>query len=162
MDIPHYTKLNRTISMDIRSYRRGAAMPGILAGLLTALIGLVMCYGMRIVVWRALLVLFVLSVAIALASNGYPPLWLLSIDLLLIFFCAGILFGNNNALAMQPLGHVAGIGAAVVGSLSTLISTPLGTVIGRFYNGSVIPLLAGIAILTAVSIIVVRWTENRA
>ena len=79
---------------------------------------------------------------------------------MLVFFCVGVLYGNNNALAMQPLGHVAGLGAAVIGSLSTLISTPIGAIIGRFYNTSVTPLIMGIAILATLSIVVVRWVEK--
>jgi DHA1 family bicyclomycin/chloramphenicol resistance-like MFS transporter len=80
--------------------------------------------------------------------------------LLLTFFCVGVLFGNQNSLAMEPLGHMAGIGAAVVGSLSTLISMPLGTIIGQSYNGTIIPLILGLAILTGLAILVVRWAES--
>ena len=86
-------------------------------------------------------------------------LWLLMGYLMIAFFGVGILFGNNNSLAMQPLGHIAGLGAAVVGSLSTLIAVPLGAMIGRSYNGTILPLIAGIAILTGLSLIVVYWTE---
>ena len=80
--------------------------------------------------------------------------------LMVLFFGVGILFGNNNSLAMQPLGRVAGIGAAVVGSLSILIAIPLGTMIGRSYNGTIFPLVAGMAILAGLSILVVRWAES--
>jgi DHA1 family bicyclomycin/chloramphenicol resistance-like MFS transporter len=45
---------------------------------------------------------------------------------MLAFFCFGILFGNFNALAMEPVGHMAGLGAAIVGSVSTFVSLPLG------------------------------------
>jgi DHA1 family bicyclomycin/chloramphenicol resistance-like MFS transporter len=79
---------------------------------------------------------------------------------MMTFFGIGILFGNLNALAMEPLGHLAGIGAAVVGSLSTLISMVLGTIIGRSYNGTILPLVASIAVLSGLSIFVVRWTES--
>jgi DHA1 family bicyclomycin/chloramphenicol resistance-like MFS transporter len=118
---------------------------------------------MRSLVWWSLLFVFSLSIAamgVAITSAGQPPLWLFMVYLLLSFFCVGILFGNNNALAMQPLGRMAGMGAAVVGSLSTLISVPLGTMIGRGYNGTIIPLVAGIAILAGLSIFVVRWAES--
>jgi DHA1 family bicyclomycin/chloramphenicol resistance-like MFS transporter len=77
--------------------------------------------------------------------------------LMMAFFCIGILFGNMNALAMKPLGHIAGIGAAVVGSLSTLISVPLGIAIGQSFNGTVVPLIAGMAILAGLSSVIVRW-----
>jgi DHA1 family bicyclomycin/chloramphenicol resistance-like MFS transporter len=77
------------------------------------------------------------------------------------FFCIGILFGNQNALAMDPLGYLAGIGAAVVGSLTTLIQMPLGTIIGQNYNGTIFPLFIGLAVLTGLSIFIVRWTEAK-
>jgi DHA1 family bicyclomycin/chloramphenicol resistance-like MFS transporter len=77
------------------------------------------------------------------------------------FFCVGILFGNLNALAMEPLGHIAGVGAAVVGSLSTFIAVPIGTVIGQGYNGTVLPLVGGFAILSLLSMLVMRWAERK-
>jgi DHA1 family bicyclomycin/chloramphenicol resistance-like MFS transporter len=81
--------------------------------------------------------------------------------IMLVFFSVGILFGNQNSLAMEPLGHMAGIGAAIVGSLSTLISTPLGTIIGQSYNSTLIPLIVGMAVLTGLAILVVRWAEAK-
>jgi DHA1 family bicyclomycin/chloramphenicol resistance-like MFS transporter len=124
---------------------------------------LVMRFGMRSLVRWSLLFVFALSIAalsVALVTAGQPPLWLLMAYLMVLFFGVGILFGNNNSLAMQPLGRVAGIGAAVVGSLSILIAIPLGTMIGRSYNGTIFPLVAGMAILAGLSILVVRWAES--
>ena len=123
---------------------------------------LVMRFGMRPLVWWSLLFVFALSIAalgVALVTAGQPPLWFLMVYLMVSFFGVGILFGNNNSLAMQPLGRVAGTGAAVVGSLSILIAIPLGTMIGRSYNGTIFPLVAGIVILTGLSILVFRWIE---
>jgi DHA1 family bicyclomycin/chloramphenicol resistance-like MFS transporter len=124
---------------------------------------LVMRLGMRFLVNWSLRIIFALAVialAVAQLFAGLPPLWSLMAYLMMTFFCIGILFGNQNSLAMEPLGHLAGIGAAVVGSLSTLIQTPLGTMIGQNYNETVVPLILGVAILTALSILVVHWAEN--
>jgi DHA1 family bicyclomycin/chloramphenicol resistance-like MFS transporter len=123
---------------------------------------LVMRFGMRTLVGWSLRIIFGLAIVafgIALTTAGQPPLWLLMTYLMMSFFCVGILFGNLNSLAMEPLGHIAGTGAAVVGSLSTLISMLLGTVVGQNYNGTIIPLVIGLAVLTGLSIIIVRWTE---
>jgi DHA1 family bicyclomycin/chloramphenicol resistance-like MFS transporter len=123
---------------------------------------LVLRFGMRFLVRWSLIVILGLStvtLGLALKMSGQLPLWLLTIYLMSTFFSVGILFGNQNSLAMEPLGHLAGIGAAVVGSLSTLISMPLGTLIGQSYNGTVNPLIFGIAILSGASIIVVRWAK---
>lgn len=124
---------------------------------------LVMRLGMRFLVRNSLLIILVLSAAalgIAAFLAGQLPLWGFMTYLILTFFCVGVLFGNLNALAMEPLGEVAGIGAAVVGALSTLISALLGTLIGQSYNGTILPLVIGMVVLSGLSLIVVRWAEG--
>jgi len=123
---------------------------------------LVMRFGMRFLVRWSLRVIFsfaIIGLVIAYLTAGHPPLWFLITYLMLTFFFIGILFGNKNSLAMEPLGHLAGIGAAIVGSLSTLISTPLGMVVGQSYNNTVFPLILGLGILSLLSILVVGWVE---
>lgn len=125
---------------------------------------LVMRYGMRSLSRWALLTTGGLSTlfwAIAYMLAGHPPLWLLMAYFILSFLGIGILFGNLNALAMEPLGHIAGVGAAVVGSLSTFISLLLGLLIGQSYNGTILPLVGGFAILSATSFVVMRWAEYK-
>jgi DHA1 family bicyclomycin/chloramphenicol resistance-like MFS transporter len=68
-----------------------------------------------------------------------------------LFFSLGILFGNLNALAMEPLGQVAGLAASVVGAVSTLIAVPLGAVLGQCYSDSVLPLTVGFALFGGVA-----------
>ncbi len=135
------------------------------AGLATFLNGkIVMRYGMRPLCHRALYILFALSLLYlfpAFSHNGHPPLWSFIGFLLLSFFSIGFVFGNLNALAMQPLGHIAGVGAAVVGSLSTLISVPIGIFIGYRYDGTVLPLLLGFIVCSLASIVLAIWTEHR-
>ena len=125
---------------------------------------LVMRYGMRKLVEWALGIAFGLAIiflGISTVLAGQPPLWLLMAYLMASFFCTGILFGNLNALAMQPLGHLAGIGAAVIGSFSTLLSMLLGTLIGRSYNGTILPLVLGMTILSGITIFIIRWAASK-
>ena len=94
----------------------------------------VMRYGMRRMVntsLGAILLLALIALGVALLTDGKPPLVIMLAYLMMSFFGVGILFGNQNALAMEPLGKLAGIGAAVVGSLSTLIQMPLGQSSGK-------------------------------
>ena len=124
---------------------------------------LVMRHGMRVLsVWslRIICGASMVFLAIVYALAGQPPLWALMAYLTLSFFCIGLLFGNLNAMAMQPLGQIAGTGAAVVGALTTLTSLVLGTLIGQSYNGTVLPLVAGFAILGALATIGMRWAES--
>lgn len=110
---------------------------------------LVMRYGMHWISKRALLLFTLLSGAfwfVTYSSAGHPALPLLMAYFMLAFLALGMLFGNLNALAMEPLGHIAGIGASVIGSLSTLIAIPLGTFVGQAYDGTVLPLISGFLI----------------
>ncbi|MEM6796864.1 MAG: multidrug effflux MFS transporter [Acidobacteriota bacterium] len=106
----------------------------------------------------ALCLLSLLGLALFAAQGGKPPLGLLMAYLAVALFCVGILFGNLNALAMEPLGHIAGLGAAVVGSLTTLLSIPVGTWIGRGFNDTVLPMLLGFALCAALARGVLQWT----
>lgn len=123
---------------------------------------LVMRFGMHSLVRWAIRTIFGLAVVyliVGLIFGGQPPLWTLMTYLMATFFSTGILFGNMNALAMQPLGHLAGLGSAAVGSVSTLISTVIGTYIGQSYNGTILPLVIGMTLLSGISIFVIRWAS---
>jgi DHA1 family bicyclomycin/chloramphenicol resistance-like MFS transporter len=161
--------LNSAQQIFQEQYALGELFP-ILFGIISVSIGLasflnarlVMHFGMRfLVLWslRIILALSLVALVVVQLTAGHPPLWLVMAYLMLTFFSIGILFGNQNALAMDPLGQLAGIGAAVVGSLTTLIQMPLGTIIGQNYNGTIFPLVIGIAVLTGLSLLVVGWTE---
>jgi len=123
---------------------------------------LVMRFGMRRLSRIALLAICFLSFPFflyALIYDGHPNLYFLMFYLLPIFFFFGILFGNLNAMAMEPLGHIAGLGSAVIGSVSTLISVFFGVLIANAYDGTVFPLVSGFAILGLASLVIIRWTE---
>jgi len=115
---------------------------------------------LRAAVWlSALSVVFLIAITVT-GGAGKPPLWLLMAWCASAFFCVGLLFGNLNTLAMEPLGRIAGVGAAVVGSLATFIAVPLGAFIGQSYNDSVTPLVAGFAVLGVLIVTVMRMTER--
>ena len=119
--------------------------------------------GMRYMTWRGLIAMTSVSVvffAFVLIHEGMPPFFTFMCWLLVSFFCIGILFGNFNALAMEPVGHMAGLGAAIIGAFSTIISLPLGWAIGAAFDGTVIPLVSGFAGLGILSLAVMWWTER--
>ena len=78
------------------------------------------------------------------------------------FFCFGIVFANFNTLAVAPLGHIAGVASSVISSVQTLISVALGASIGRFYNGTVLPLVLGFLVLGMGSFLITIHTHKRA
>jgi MFS transporter, DHA1 family, multidrug resistance protein len=123
----------------------------------------VMKYGMHRMVRFGLSLMTTTSILFILIAwwfNGLPVLWVTTVYMLIAFFCIGLLFGNLNALAMEPLGHIAGIGAAVVGSLSTFISATLAVIIGQQFNDTVLPLAISFTIAGLATIVLMLWIEN--
>lgn len=124
---------------------------------------LVMKYGMERIVTVALIAFFVISLCyILLYSDGVNP----SINVILTFFAIqffaiGFLFGNIRALAMQPVGHVAGIGAAITGFISTLMAVPISTYIGREVTTSALPLFVGFLLCSIASILILFFLKNK-
>ena len=124
---------------------------------------LVMRFGMRNLSKWALRSACLLSLSFLLVAyllGGHPPLWAFVTFMTVLFFFNGLLFGNYNALAMEPMGHIAGVAAAVVGSLSSLVAVGAGTPIGRLYDGTVIPLVAGFACMGIAALVVTEWAER--
>jgi MFS transporter, DHA1 family, multidrug resistance protein len=125
---------------------------------------LVMRLGTRALSRWALLAECVLSWAFLVGAwllRGHPPLASLMAYLVLCFFCNGLLFGNYNARAMEPMGEIAGVAAAVTGSVSSLVALTLGTLFGRAYDGTVMPLASGFALLSVGSLVATEWAERR-
>ncbi len=116
---------------------------------------LVMRFGTRLISYLALfgfIGCFALLWVLALLQGGLPPIWQFMVFGASGFFSVGLLFGNLNAMAMQPLGKVAGLGAALIGSLTSFISVPLSYLVGLFFNDTLIPLVAGFTIFGSASL----------
>lgn len=80
----------------------------------------------------------------------------------IIFFCYGLLFGNMNALAMEPMANQAGTASAVIGSLSTAIALIIGgAVIGQSFNMSLWPLMMGFLCLSLISLILHIFIQRK-
>jgi DHA1 family bicyclomycin/chloramphenicol resistance-like MFS transporter len=118
-------------------------------GLSTFLNGtLVMRFGMRKLSLMATIIFCVVAIAysILFLNSPNPSIYVLVGFLSVQFFCLGFMWGNFRSIAMEPIGHIAGIGAAINGFVSTLLSIPIATFIGEFVKDTVWPLFAGLAI----------------
>jgi MFS transporter, DHA1 family, multidrug resistance protein len=123
---------------------------------------LVMRYGMRTLSKWALrfhIMASALFLIVAMLQAGHPPLWTLGIYLFFTFFCSGILFGNYNAMAMEPVGRIAGMAAAISGSLSSLVALGVGSWIGQQYDGTILPLLYGFLAMGLSALAFSEWAE---
>ncbi|WP_370480148.1 multidrug effflux MFS transporter [Tamlana flava] len=117
---------------------------------------LVVKYGMLRIAFVACTAYAFISVLYVLLfwSGHNPSIYILLSFFALQFFAVGFLFGNLRALAMQPLGHIAGIGAAINGFLSTVLAVPIANYIGSFVKSSVLPLFVGFSVFGILALLV--------
>jgi DHA1 family bicyclomycin/chloramphenicol resistance-like MFS transporter len=100
--------------------------------------------GMRAVSHTALLLFIgVTAVHASIAAFGLERLWSFVLLQSATMACFALTASNFGAMAMEPVGAVAGIGASLQGFITTLGGALLGAVIGRQFNGSTLPLAAG-------------------
>lgn len=117
---------------------------------------LVVKYGMWRIAYVATIAYAAISILYLLLywSGTNPSIYILLSFFALQFFAVGFLFGNLRAIAMQPLGHIAGIGAAINGFISTVMAVPIANYIGGFVVNSVLPLFIGFSIFGVLSLLV--------
>jgi len=124
-------------------------------GLSTFLNGsFVMRFGMWRLAFFAILVFFLNSFCYVLFfwNSENPSLPILLVFMAIQFFTIGFIFGNLRAIAMEPIGHIAGIGAAITGFISTVMAVPIANYIGSFVNETALPLFIGFSIFGFLSL----------
>jgi len=70
-----------------------------------------------------------------------------------LLFTMAMSVGNLMALAMEPVGHIAGLASSIIGSTSTFISIIIAMIIGMLFNGTGLPLITGVTILAILSFV---------
>lgn len=126
-------------------------------GLSTFLNGtLVLKYGMRKLSFMAMAVFTLIGfLYVTLFWNTVNPSVVVLLGFLSAqFFCLGFIWGNLRSIAMEPIGHIAGIGAAITGFISTLLSIPIAAFVGSFVNERVLPMFVGLAICGLLSLFI--------
>lgn len=114
---------------------------------------LVMRYGMYRLCVVAVFGLIVIGAyfVIGVVQGGHSFLSFM-VGCYLLLFCVGTLFPNLSAMAMQPLGKVAGIGASLISAVSTTIGVPVSIGVGRYFNETLMPLSLAILFCALISL----------
>lgn len=76
------------------------------------------------------------------------------------FFCLGFLWGNFRSIAMEPIGHIAGIGAAINGFFSTVVAVPIADFIGGFIDQTMWPMFLGLAICGLLALVIMLMVRK--
>jgi DHA1 family bicyclomycin/chloramphenicol resistance-like MFS transporter len=95
-----------------------------------------------------------------LAGTGHETLAAFATCQSLMMFCFGLVVSNFGALAMEPLGHIAGTASSVQGFVTTVGGATLGFLIGQQFDGSAVPMTLGFFLLGAGAFGIVAVTER--
>lgn len=111
---------------------------------------------------HSMTILFTLLGALiaALAFTGALSFWLFTALLSVTFGAFGMIASNYSALAMEPVGRVAGSGSALFGAVTASGGALLGAVIGRAFDGTAAPFAAGLATIGVLALVSVWITER--
>ena len=140
------------------------AFPYIFAGLATSTGAAILLngffvvrFGMKKIINFATIGFFIVSLFYILLfwNSSNPNIEILLTFFALQFFFLGFLFGNLRAIAMQPVGHIAGIAAAITGLISTLMAVPISIFIGRYVEDTALPLFIGFSVCSLLSIFII-------
>ncbi|MFS4491823.1 multidrug effflux MFS transporter [Maribacter sp. 2308TA10-17] len=116
-------------------------------------------FGMKKLITVFLISFFLISFTYVVLFFGKanPSIEILILFLGAQFFSISFLFGNLRSAAMQPIGHIAGIGAAITGFVATLMSVPISTYIGGFVVDTVFPLFLGFTVCALLALIILAY-----
>ncbi|WP_245513992.1 multidrug effflux MFS transporter [Antarcticimicrobium luteum] len=107
----------------------------------------------RIVTWSLGLQIGLAGAMLLVGEMGLPLrgfFWIFLIWQTCVFFMAGTTIGNLNAIGMEPMGHIAGMAASIMGAVSTVGGALLSAPVGLLFDGTVRPLAGGIFILSII------------
>ena len=79
-----------------------------------------------------------------------------------VFSMANIVFGNLNAIALAPLGHLAGLASSVVIATATVLAVGVAAPLGLQFDGTPVPLLAGVVVLLLLAIVLMHLMPREA
>lgn len=112
-------------------------------------------FGAQVIISVALLTITRLHVIGPVLPFEVFFLWQVS-----VFGMAGLTFGNLNALALEPMGHIAGMASSVVTAIATVASVVIAAPIGLAFNGTPNPLLIGTAVCSALAWALMRTARK--
>lgn len=118
----------------------------------------------RIAKWAYIMQTIVSGVMLILLLGGFLPdtlqfpaffLWAVS-----VFFMAGVTFGNLNALALQHMGHIAGMAASIIAAISTILAVVIAAPVGLLYNGTALPVVCATLICSGLAWFLMRFLND--
>jgi DHA1 family bicyclomycin/chloramphenicol resistance-like MFS transporter len=109
----------------------------------------------------AYMILAIGLLVVVAMTDGRPPFWVTVVWVSAILVMYATMIPNVNSAAIAPMGHIAGMASAVIGTISLAGGAVLGTIIDRQISGTITPLVAGMVIYGAMAAGWILWAERR-
>ena len=117
--------------------------------------------GMRRMLHGAVIAMLVVNAAhAAIALSGGETFALFMASMMASFFCLGLIGPNAGAIAMEPMGHIAGAAAAANGFLGSTFAGLVGWLIASRYDGSTAPIAVGFVVASLAALALVLYAES--
>jgi MFS transporter, DHA1 family, multidrug resistance protein len=119
-------------------------------------------YGMRRLVTWALLAQVVISTTFMIWMISDMPglFWFYIFWQWGVMFQGGLTVANLNAIAMEPMGHIAGMAASVIGAVSTILAAALAAPIGLLFDGTPLPLVVTVLLACVVASVLMQFMRR--
>ena len=117
-----------------------------------------LAFGLQVIVAGLAMVFFSMD-----ALQPFSHTYRLSVFLIwstVLFAINGLTMGNIIALAMEPLGHIAGTATAVLGALGMMAGLAIAVPVGMAFDGTPRPVITGAIICSSLAFLLV-WTDLR-
>ncbi|MGU3316386.1 multidrug effflux MFS transporter [Sphingomonas sp. M6A6_1c] len=117
--------------------------------------------GTRLISQAAVLALIALSVVhLIVIQAGQETLVSYMILQALSMTCIGLCGSNFGAMAMEPVGHIAGTASSVQGFITSIGAVLVGSAIGQSYAGTTLPLAIGY-LLIGLAVLALIWVVEK-
>lgn len=117
--------------------------------------------GTRLISQAAVLGLIALSLLhLLVIASGLESLWTYMVFQALSMTCIGLCGSNFGAMAMEPVGHIAGTASSIQGFITSVGAVIVGSLIGQSYDGTTTPLALGYLGIGVAVLAVVLWVEG--
>jgi DHA1 family bicyclomycin/chloramphenicol resistance-like MFS transporter len=117
--------------------------------------------GMRRISHTALLCFLGITLLhVVVAAAGWEQISTFVILQAVTMACFSLSVSNFGAMAMEPIGEVAGIGASLQGFVSTFGGALVGAAIGRLFDGTTVPLAGGALCCGLAALVCVLFAEK--
>ncbi|WP_162651637.1 Bcr/CflA family efflux MFS transporter [Lentilitoribacter sp. Alg239-R112] len=116
---------------------------------------------LRKIVHLALIAFFIMAIIfVVLAYLDSIPFEVMLLITMSTMFLFGFVATNTSAIALEPMGHIAGTASSVINTVSVSGGALIGGIIGQLYDGTVVPMATGYLILAIIAIIAAFWGER--